>query len=297
MSNHTASATCLCGDVRWEVDAPVRAPSEGPLAALALSHCHCSRCRKAHGSSFATYLVVDESRFRLTHGHAQIERYKPEGAGSRPFCRRCGSVVPDGVAAGGVVAMPAGPFDDDFGLRPMAHIFVGSKAPWVTITDGLPQFDEYPPELGAPGMATRAPSDPYEGHPRGSCLCGEVAYVVESPALRARYCHCSRCRKAYSSAYASGFVTSLDGVRFTRGEERLVTYKVPEAESFEHRFCATCGSSMPRRVPARGVTVVPMGSFDDDPGVRPSCHIFVASRAPWVTITDGLPQYDAYPPA
>ena len=31
------------------------------------------------------------------------------------------------------------------GLRQTHHIFCGSKAPWHEITDGLPQFDEYPP--------------------------------------------------------------------------------------------------------------------------------------------------------
>ena len=28
-------------------------------------------------------------------------------------------------------------------LRPAAHIFAGSKAPWFTISDGLPQYDEH----------------------------------------------------------------------------------------------------------------------------------------------------------
>jgi hypothetical protein len=30
---------------------------------------------------------------------------------------------------------------------PQAHNFVGSKAPWHDITDALPQFKEYPPEI------------------------------------------------------------------------------------------------------------------------------------------------------
>ena len=30
--------------------------------------------------------------------------------------------------------------DDDPGIRPAMHIFVGSKAPWFTITDDLPQY-------------------------------------------------------------------------------------------------------------------------------------------------------------
>ena len=29
-------------------------------------------------------------------------------------------------------------------IRPTAHIFVGSKAPWHEITDDLPQYQEFP---------------------------------------------------------------------------------------------------------------------------------------------------------
>jgi hypothetical protein len=35
--------------------------------------------------------------------------------------------------------VPMGALDDDPGVRPQAHIFVGSKAPWDVITDDLPQ--------------------------------------------------------------------------------------------------------------------------------------------------------------
>jgi hypothetical protein len=31
---------------------------------------------------------------------------------------------------------------EDTGIQPSVHIFVGSKAPWFQITDGLPQHDE-----------------------------------------------------------------------------------------------------------------------------------------------------------
>jgi hypothetical protein len=43
--------------------------------------------------------------------------------------------------------------------------------------------------------------------------------------------------------------------------------------------------------------VVPLGSLDDDPGVRPREHIFVASKAPWFEIVDALPQYAEAVPA
>ena len=42
--------------------------------------------------------------------------------------------------------IPMGSLDDDPGIRPMRHIFVGSKAPWLAISDALPQFAERPTE-------------------------------------------------------------------------------------------------------------------------------------------------------
>jgi hypothetical protein len=36
---------------------------------------------------------------------------------------------------------------------------------------------------------------------------------------------------------------------------------------------------------------LPLGTLDDDPGVRPSAHVWVSSKAPWWEITDDLPQH------
>jgi hypothetical protein len=295
MSPGTIHASCLCEQVRWEIDGPLRQPDPGrtdPLAYLGMSHCHCSRCRKAHGAPYATYLAVREGKLRITHGRERTVRWKPSDGIGYPFCDTCGSVVPDGVVWDGRVETPAGPLDDDRGIVPTAHIFAASKAPWVTIDDALPRFDAYPEGTGARAMATRPPLDPDTGEPRGSCLCGGVTYVVSAPAIRCRTCHCSRCRKAGSAAHMSYLVTTFEGLRFTRGEELLNIYTVPGARYFKHRFCSVCGSSMPRKDAERGIGVVPMGSLDDDPGVRPGSHIYVGSKAAWDAITDGLPRYE-----
>lgn len=47
---------------------------------------------------------------------------------------------------GAEMNIPAGTLDDDPGVRPVVHIFVGSKAPWFDIEDALPQFNEFPPK-------------------------------------------------------------------------------------------------------------------------------------------------------
>lgn len=300
MEQHILTASCLCGEVRWEVDGPLgdeAARATTPtVSLLVMSHCYCSRCRKAHGAACGTYILVREERFRLTHGRESVVSHASSPGITRPFCGRCGSVVPDGVPWKGRVSMPAGNFDGDPGVRARSHIFASSRAPWTEIRDDLPRFDGYPDGVAATPVPERAPLDP-PGAPRGSCLCGQITYVIEAPALRSRTCHCGRCRKAGSAASLSYLTLPAGGVRFTRGEELLVAYKVPEARYFGHVFCRVCGSSMPRRDSERQLVFIPMGSLDDDPGTYPAMHIFVASKAPWDTIDDDLPQHDEYPPS
>ena len=274
-------ASCLCRSVTWDLG-----------EAEFMSHCHCARCRKAHGAAFATYASGPADGFHL-EGREHVVRWESSPGFFRCFCAWCGSVVP-GDPFEGRIFVPVANFDADPQTRPVAHIFVASKAPWYEIRDALPRFDAYPAGIDAPVLPDRPPLDP-PGKPRGSCLCGEVTYIVEGAPVRAQHCHCSRCRKARSAAHASNLFTSADGVRFSRGADRLQSYKVPDAQFFTHLFCGTCGSSMPRVDRERGIAVVPMGSLDDDPGIRPQRHIFVGSKAPWFEIADDLPQFPEAP--
>lgn len=260
-----------------------------------MSHCHCSRCRKAHGAAFGTYVMCTPEAFRFERGRDRIVRWESSPGFFRPFCGTCGSVAPDGEPFQGLVGVPAGPFDDDPGVRPLAHIFVSSRAPWFEIRGDLPCFDAYPPGIDMPTLPDRPPPDPPGAKPRGSCLCGAVAYVVEGESFRAWNCHCSRCRKARSAAHASNLFVPADGLRFTRGEDELRSFKPPDALRFTQVFCRVCGSPMPRIDRERGFAYIPMGSLDDDPGVRPSRHIFAGSKAPWYEIPDDLPQDEEYP--
>jgi hypothetical protein len=130
----------------------------------------------------------------------------------------------------------------------------------------------------------------------GSCLCGQVAFEFEGTPIRVNHCHCKRCRKARGTANATNMVAPIDTLKFLRGEELLITYKVPDAKTFTHVFCKVCGSSMPRLDESRSIAIVPMGSFDDDPGIRPQRHIFVESMASWDEISDSLPQFPGTAP-
>jgi hypothetical protein len=277
-------ASCLCGDVTWE--------AEGPFELM--HHCHCGRCRKAHGVAFATLVAAQADRFRL-RGAERAVAWESSPGFRRWFCGRCGSVVP-GHPADGRVFLPCGNLDGDPGVPILAHIFAASKAPWYEIPDALPRFDAYPPGFDAPVLPDRLLTAARANTTRGSCNCGAVAFEYEGAPILCRNCHCGRCRKARSAAHASNLGVKLAQLRFTRGEDRLALYKVPEARFFAQAFCTTCGAKLPRLDPSRDLAVVPMGALDDDPGVRPAQHIFVASKAPWFEIADALPQHAEYAP-
>ncbi len=282
----TTHGRCLCGAVTFEVSGPFEL----------MSHCHCTRCRKTHGTAFGTYVMCAPEAFRLTSGREHIGRYESSPGFGRPFCTQCGSTVPDGEPFEGRVAMPAGILDDDPGVRPLAHIFTGSKASWYDIVDDLPSFEGYPPGFGGPPLGELPAASSAGDAVTGSCLCGGVAYEASGEPMRCALCHCSRCRKANAAAHGANVVLLGDGLRFVRGVELVQRYAVPDAARFAHHFCRVCSASMPRVLDAIGMTVVPLGSIDSLPDtVRPQMHIFVGSKAPWYEIAGTLPQYDTYP--
>ncbi len=130
----------------------------------------------------------------------------------------------------------------------------------------------------------------------GSCLCGAVRYAVSGEIARFTHCHCSRCRKATGTGHATNLIMRPANVRWLQGEDKLRRYKVPEAERFATTFCSECGGPLPRFVPAMEMAVIPAGSLDEDPGLKPESHIFWDSRTEWSCEAGGLPTFAEYPP-
>ena len=128
--------SCVCGDVSFEL-------SDAPEV---LQNCHCSRCQRARSAAHATNAFFRRDQLRWVRGEDRIESFPLPGAKrfGQAFCRRCGSPVARVVASTGYVVVPCGSLDDEPGATPRGHIFVGSKAPWYEITDGLPQWEELP---------------------------------------------------------------------------------------------------------------------------------------------------------
>lgn len=130
---------------------------------------------------------------------------------------------------------------------------------------------------------------------RGHCLCRAVTYEVAGAAEAAFLCHCGRCRRWTGSVVAALLVVESDQLTVTSGRDQIQTYREP---GFVNRsFCRSCGTSLfGFQWPDGPGTVIPMGTVEGDPGIRPAMHVNVAFKAPWHEITDDLPRFPELPP-
>lgn len=126
----TVQGSCLCGEVKFEVTLP----------SLWCVHCHCSKCRRAHGAAFVTFVGFADDQFEVTEGAESLRRYLTDTGATRSFCTQCGSTLtyesprwPGEVHA--VLANLEGSVD----RAPGSHVYVDHKAPWWEINDSLPQ--------------------------------------------------------------------------------------------------------------------------------------------------------------
>jgi hypothetical protein len=125
--------SCLCGTVKYEV--------RGKLGAAI--YCHCSLCRKATATAFATNAPVAASDFVVIEGESAVKAFKSSPGVHRLFCSNCGSlIISRRDAMPDVVRLRLGTLDTPLPAPPTAHYFVASKAEWYEIHDDLPQFME-----------------------------------------------------------------------------------------------------------------------------------------------------------
>lgn len=128
----TLNGQCLCRAVHYAVQ-------DEFVYAL---NCHCGNCRRATGSAFKPFAGIERSKLQITAGADNIKLHG--GADAHDVhCQNCGSLLFSVVGNGQFVHVTMGTLVDAPSIRPTAHIFVGSKAPWFTITDDLPQHQEF----------------------------------------------------------------------------------------------------------------------------------------------------------
>ena len=129
----------------------------------------------------------------------------------------------------------------------------------------------------------------------GSCLCGGVTFEVQPPFERMVHCHCSRCRKGTGTGHATNLYVQPSQLKWLSGEGSISRYNLPSAKSFGKWFCSQCGSPLPRLTRSGKTAVIPAGSLDTTPPIKPTDHIFWGSRAPWACEHSSLSTHEEYP--
>ncbi|MGH6952978.1 MAG: GFA family protein [Alphaproteobacteria bacterium] len=126
---------CQCGAVRYRVTMP----------AERVYHCHCSMCRRAHGTVFATYALVPRQGFAIEAGADNLSVFSTSPPTHRKFCKTCGcQLFIDVDTKPHLVWYTPGTADGHPGHPPEteAHIFVDSKVEWYEIHGPLPRHTE-----------------------------------------------------------------------------------------------------------------------------------------------------------
>jgi len=99
------SGSCLCGGIKYRI--------AGDL--LTSVNCHCSMCRKAHGSAFRSGAIVKVQEFSWTQGEQLLADYRSSEQTHRMFCRTCGShMVARSDAHPAIVSVAVGTVDSCF---------------------------------------------------------------------------------------------------------------------------------------------------------------------------------------
>lgn len=129
---------------------------------------------------------------------------------------------------------------------------------------------------------------------KGSCLCGTIAYEIDSLDMPIAHCHCRTCRKAHAASFATTAGVHRDHFRWIRGAEKLSAFESSPGKL--RHFCSVCGSHLMAERPAQPHVIVRVATLDDDPGARPAMHIWRSHEAQWLQDGDDVPSFAEWPP-
>ena len=128
------SGGCFCGAVTYKVDKPLRDARS----------CHCSRCRKAFSAQASAYAEVESGAFQWLSGQDLLTSFESKQGFGLQFCSRCGSTL-CGTYGGDVHGVTLGCVNGDPKIEIGHHIFVGSKATWEVLPQGVTMYEEGSP--------------------------------------------------------------------------------------------------------------------------------------------------------
>lgn len=130
----TISGECFCGKITYQIEGPV----------FDARSCHCSRCRKVFSAQASAYALVKPESFTWLTGEHLLTSYIGKHGYGLQFCSQCGSTL-CGIHNKEVHGITLGCLNDDPEIEIGRHIYVGSKASWEVMPEGVVQYEEGAP--------------------------------------------------------------------------------------------------------------------------------------------------------
>ena len=111
------------------------------MPSLFCAHCHCSMCRRIHGTGFVTWFSIPKTQLRVTAGESDLIRFQSSDHGTRSFCGCCGSsLFFESTLDPERVDIPLANVDGPIDREPQLHVYFDRRAEWVTVEDSLPRL-------------------------------------------------------------------------------------------------------------------------------------------------------------
>ena len=134
---------CSCRFLRYSL---VGAP-------MVVNACHCRWCQRETGSAHALNAVYEAERVVHLGGEPELVATPSESGKGQTIarCPNCKVAIWSNYSGSGPLArfVRVGTLDEPDRLPPDAHIYTGSKQPWVVIPPGARAFPEFYPDITA----------------------------------------------------------------------------------------------------------------------------------------------------
>lgn len=130
----------------------------------------------------------------------------------------------------------------------------------------------------------------------GQCLCGDVSYVADGDIMFQGNCHCSDCRQASGSPFATLVFMSKDDVKII-GETKSYSHAVDSGNTLVKQFCPKCGSQMFSGNSANPSLGIKAGTVNEQSEVKPQFNVYAGSKMDCTIMDGSIPAFDKMPPS
>ena len=123
----------------------------------------------------------------------------------------------------------------------------------------------------------------------GSCLCGEIIFILSGEMKWCSNCHCTRCQKGHGSGYVTWLGYDKNQMTLIDKSENLKWYSTSKKSEFG--FCLACGSSIfyrSQKVPSE--IHITLANLHNSKDIYPSSDNYFDTHVPWMKIDKTLPK-------